>query len=141
MGICSCCQENYYLDYKDGKCKSNLEDNEQKYCQIADGECTSCIFRYYIGKDSKCSLSKHCSESDLGKCIACEDKFYLGLDNRCTGVEHCIYSNLNEECQECEDKYYYSKNDKNCKAQKANLSIVNMDMIIQIVKDVKMIII
>ena len=69
-----CCQDNYCLDYKDGKCKSNIEDIDLKYCQIADGECTSCIFGYYIGKDKKCSLSKHCSESDLGKCLACEDK-------------------------------------------------------------------
>ena len=115
LGICSCCQEKYYLDYKDGKCKSNIEDNDLKYCQIADGECTNCIFGYYIGKDRKCSLSKHCSESDLGKCLACEDNYYLGLDNRCTGIEHCIYSNQNEECQECSDNYYYSKIDKSCK--------------------------
>ena len=115
LGICTACEDNYCLDYKDGKCKSNLEDNDLKYCKIADGGCTSCESGYNVGQDGKCSFSKHCSESDLGKCLVCEDKYYLGLDKRCTSVEHCIYSNQNEECQECEDKYYYSKTNKKCK--------------------------
>ena len=100
------------MDFKDEK--PNTEDNE-KLCQIADGQCSKCIFGDYIGKDSKYSLSKHCSESYLGKCIVCEDNFYLGLDNKFIGVEHCIYSNIKEECLECSDKYYYSKTDKSCK--------------------------
>ena len=114
LGICSACIDNYYLDYKDGKCKLQ-ENNDYKYCKTANGECTSCEYGYYLGKDNKCCKSKHCSESYLGKCFECEDKYYLGLDNRCNNAEHCIYSNEYEECIECENKYYYNKEKNNCK--------------------------
>ena len=30
MGICLQCEEGYYIDFKDGKCKSNEENNEFK---------------------------------------------------------------------------------------------------------------
>ena len=32
IGICEICNDNYYLDYKDGKCKSNQEENEFYFC-------------------------------------------------------------------------------------------------------------
>ena len=115
LGICQACEDNFCLDLKDGKCKSNLENNEYKFCKMADGVCTSCEYGYYLGKDNLCSTTKHCSESDLETCIVCDDNYFLGLDNRCTNVEHCIYSNDYEECIECESKYYYNKNGKNCK--------------------------
>ena len=28
LGICIECKDNYYLDFNDGKCKSNQENNE-----------------------------------------------------------------------------------------------------------------
>ena len=31
--ICTFCQKNYYLDINDFKCKSNLENNDFKYCK------------------------------------------------------------------------------------------------------------
>ena len=114
FGICTECIEGYLLDLKDGKCKSNLENNELKYCKIADGVCTSCEYGYYLGKDNKCSNSKYCSESDNGICIICEDNYYLGLDNRCIDVEDCIYSNIYYECIECDKIFYYNKEGKNC---------------------------
>ena len=116
LGICMSCNDDYCIDFKDGKCKSNLEDNDLKYCKIADGECTTCEYGYNLGKDGKCSTSKYCSESNLGVCYVCQDNYHLGLDNRCTNIEHCIYTNLYEDCLECENKYYYNKNGKNCKA-------------------------
>ena len=43
--ICKTCKNNYYLDYKDGKCKSNQEDNNFKYCSIVDNNiCLGCSF-------------------------------------------------------------------------------------------------
>ena len=39
LGICISCEEKYYIDFKDGKCKSNKENNDFKYCKIADGKC------------------------------------------------------------------------------------------------------
>ena len=114
LGICTACIDNYCIDYKDGRCKSNLDNNDYKYCKTADGACTSCEYGYYLGKDNKCCNTRHCSESYLAICEVCEEKFYLGLDNRCNSIEHCIYSNEYEECIECENKYYYDKEKKNC---------------------------
>ena len=115
LGVCTACNDNYCIDFKDGKCKSNLENNDLKYCKIADGFCTSCEYSYFLGKDYKCSTSKYCSESDNGICIVCQDNYYLGLDNKCTNIEYCLYSNDNDECLECQNKYYYNKKGKNCK--------------------------
>ena len=114
LGICLQCNEHYCIDFKDGKCKYNLDDNELKYCQIADGKCTKCEEGYELSQDGKCSFSKHCFESDLGLCYECEDNYYLGLDNRCTDIEHCAYSDENQVCLECDEKYFYNKVDKNC---------------------------
>ena len=115
LGICTACNDDYCMDFKDGRCKSNVEDNDLKYCKIADGLCTSCNYGYYLGKDNKCCTSNHCSESESGMCIVCQDDYYLGKDNRCTNIPHCIYSNQFEECLECESKYYYDKIGKSCK--------------------------
>ena len=113
-GLCLYCEENYFIDYKDGKCKSNQEDNEFKYCRTANGNCIDCIYDYFIGEDFKCSTSKNCSESDLGICQICSDNFHLGKDNICSNVEHCIYSDRYFECIECEGDYYYNIRDKEC---------------------------
>ena len=113
-GLCLSCIENYYLDYKDGKCKSNKEDNEFKYCRIADGKCKECSYSYYLGEDSKCSSTKNCASSENGKCDLCIDNYYLGIDKKCSNVEHCTFSNNNLECIECEDKYYYNIKNKIC---------------------------
>jgi hypothetical protein len=78
--------------------------------------CTECQINYYLGKDDKCSSSKHCIESNLGTCIECEEGFWLGKDNRCTNITKCIAtSSYDDECIECEDGYYFNKNDKKCK--------------------------
>ena len=68
-----------------------------------------------MGVDNKCSTSKHCIESDLGTCIECEEDYWLGLDNRCTNIEKCTHTySYNDECEECEDGFYYNKNDQKC---------------------------
>ena len=121
IGVCLDCDLGYYLDYKDGKCKSNEEDNDFKYCKEADGDCYKCIYGYVLGKDNKCSRSKNCEESDDGTCIQCQDNYYLGLDNICTNVEHCIYS-YSYSCIECEDGYYYNKNTEKCKIAEGNFT-------------------
>ena len=113
-GLCLSCIENYYIDYKDGKCKSNKENNEFMNCRISEEVCKDCSYPYFLGEDSKCSLSKNCANSENGKCILCSDNYYLGLDNKCTKIQHCKYSNVNYECIECEDKYYYNAKNKIC---------------------------
>ena len=122
IGICNKCIEGYYLDNLDGKCKSNQEDNDFKYCKEADlGICNNCIYGYELGIDSKCSSSKLCAESENGKCIECIDDYYLGLDNMCTNVKHCIYSK-GYICIECENDFYYDQSAMKCNLAKGNFT-------------------
>ena len=123
LGICTRCVDNYYIDFNDGKCKSNQEDNNFKYCQMADNNlCSYCSYGYALGEDFKCASTKNCAESDDGKCLHCIDGYYLGKDNRCTNVERCIYSNFYEECIECEDTYYYDRNSNKCRVAQGDLA-------------------
>ena len=119
-GLCNWCIDDYYLEYKDRKCKSNLEKDELKNCKLAyNGICTTCEKYYYLGEDNKCSISENCSESEKDLCIVCSEGFYLGNDGKCTNVKNCIYSR-NNECYECEDGYYYDVIDKVCKITSDN---------------------
>ena len=114
-GICLSCDKHYYLDDKDYKCKSNLEDNEFKFCsKIEKDICISCESSYYLGKDHKCTFTKDCEESENGKCILCSENYYLGLDGYCSNIEHCIYSSYNGKCVECEGNYYFSDRFQKC---------------------------
>ena len=120
IGICNTCKDNYYLDYNDGKCKSNQEENDFKYCTIVDNNnCLKCSFWHELGEDHKCSSTKYCSESSKGICISCIDNYYLGLDFNCFNVEHCIYSN-GYICLECKDNYYYDRKERKCKIGESN---------------------
>ena len=122
-GICTSCKENYYIDFNDGKCKSNIEENDFKYCKVADVVCKECIsIDYFIGEDHKCSSSRFCSESFNGTCFECIDNYYIGLDNKCTNVKHCIYSDYYNQCLECEGDYYFNKKDNVCKIGEGNLT-------------------
>ena len=120
LGICTDCKDGYYLDYKDGKCKSNQENNEFKYCYQADGICKKCIARYQLGLDNKCSLTANCAETENGICIGCIENYYLGLDHRCSNVKHCIISN-DYNCIECDDNYYYNRTNGTCMIAEGNL--------------------
>ena len=114
-GLCNECQNNYFLDTKEYKCKSNLEDDDFKYCKkVVNGQCIECIQSYILSKDSKCSSTRYCEEVDKGKCVLCEDNYYLGLDNKCSNIKHCIYTDNFGKCKECEDNYYYNASDNKC---------------------------
>ena len=114
-GLCTICKSDYFLDTNDYKCKSNIENNEFKYClKVVNNLCTECIKSYILSKDSKCVDTYNCLESENGKCILCEKNYHLGLDNKCTDIEHCIYTNEHGFCIECEDNYYYNTLGKNC---------------------------
>ena len=121
FGVCDSCYYNYYIDLKDRKCKSNQEENNFKFCRLADGECKQCIYGYHIGEDHKCSTSIECVESKNGICIKCKENYNLGLDNKCTNIEHCIYSSYYGQCYECDKNYYYNSQNKTCLIAKDNL--------------------
>ena len=117
FGICYSCNENYYFDYKDLQCKLNNENDEFKYCEIANGTCYECINNYFLGEDKKCSSSKNCVISENGICTKCKNGYNLGLDNKCTNIEHCIISNPDpyiDDCYECENNYYYNAKNRTC---------------------------
>ena len=112
-GLCIWCEDDYYLDFQEKVCKSNLE--EFKFCKIVnDGICVACDNFYYLAQDNKCSISANCSLTKDSLCLKCIEGYYLGLDYKCTNVEKCIYSR-NNECNECEDGFYYDCFDKLCK--------------------------
>ena len=114
IGICTQCENGFYLDMNDYKCKSNLENNEYKYCsKVLSDFCIQCEEGFYLSKNERCSPTMNCKESENGICIECLDNYYLGLDGICTNVEHCIYSS-NYECIQCEDEYFYNKIGNNC---------------------------
>ena len=121
LGICNKCINNYYIDFKDGKCKSNLDDDNFIYCIKADGKCIECQYERYLGLDDKCSISKNCAESERGICNECKDGYYLGLDNYCTNVKNCLYSNY-YDCIECINNYYYDRKENLCKEITSNFT-------------------
>ena len=102
-GAFNSCKNNFYLDKKDGKCKTNKENNEFLKCKIAETICLECENGYYLSQDNLYSSTKNCSEVDNGLCINCNEDYYLGLDNKCTIYENCIYSDEDYECIECKD--------------------------------------
>ena len=121
-GICEICKDVYYMDYNDGKCKSNLENNDFKYClKVVNNSCIECSHKYNLANNNKCSKSKNCDISEYGICLKCKENYYLGLDNMCTNIEHCIYSE-DYECLECEDDYYYNKYYKVCELGEGNFT-------------------
>ena len=109
LGICTVCNKNYYIDFKDGKCKPNNEENDFKYCVKADGdECSECVLNAYLGEDKRCSTSKHCVESHKGICEYCDEGYHVGLDNLCNNIDRCIISNYYNSCDLCEIGYYFN---------------------------------
>ena len=115
IGICIDCIENYYLDYNDGKCKSNQENNDFKYCKIADNNiCIECSELYELGKDNKCTDTSFCAESYNGTCLSCIDNYYLSFNHKCSDMEHCKYYYI-YTCLECDDDYYYDTKNNSCK--------------------------
>ncbi len=122
LGVCTLCKDYYYLDYKDGKCKSNLENEDFRYCKEADKDlCIKCADRYYLSKDGKCTDTQFCSEVENGTCTYCDENYYLGLDKICNNVKGCIYSK-NGECSECEGDYYFDTNNRTCKVAENEFS-------------------
>ena len=114
IGICTQCNDDYCLDLKDGKCKSNQKDNELINCKVAKGKCIECIYGAYLDQDQICTNTPNCEKSEKGKCVKCSDYYYLGLDGKCSRVEHCIYSDSYFNCIECETNYYFNKRNQTC---------------------------
>lgn len=120
-GLCSECEEEYYLNEGDHKC------SETEYCfESIYGQCQACKKGYYLDlKDNKsCKKQEkkllHCKESEDGKaCSKCDDGYYFDEDDQCVNTNYCAKSE-NFKCTKCVDNYYLTKslsicvNTKNC---------------------------
>ena len=102
-GKCTDCQGGYYIDLNDNHCKSNTENNQFKNCKKGAENCEECIYKYYLGEDGLCSLSRNCSVSNQdGQCLKCVEGFYLSsYDKKCTNVQDCFKVDNNFQCEEC----------------------------------------
>ena len=114
LGLCLQCINNYYIDFKDGKCKPSI--NDYIYCVKADQECYQCIQGTFLGEDKKCSLSDNCAESFNGICTHCiNSEYHLDKKNYCTNIEKCIdYENYYNFCKECETGFYFNSSNGIC---------------------------
>jgi len=121
-GLCLSCLNDFCLDYKDGQCKPNNENNKLKYCRTANDYCFDCFYPYFLGEDLQCSSTRHCAESENGTCISCSDNYYLGLDNICSNIKNCIYSDEYYRCIQCIDKYYLDYKNEKCLPEKENFT-------------------
>ena len=122
FGICQLCKDNFYIDNNDKKCKSNIDENNIKYCKILkDGVCTECIIGYAIGEDHKCSTSYDCKRSVNTTCVECSHNYFLTKNNFCTNVERCVLGSFYIlGCVECEENYYYDEYNMECKLAEGN---------------------
>ena len=121
IGVCIYCKEDFYIDLKDGECKSNKENNDLQYCRIADGKCIECTYYFFLSQgDKKCCKSSNCLKSENGNCTQCINDYFLTLDKKCTNDEHCIYTDVYFNCIECENNFYYDKDDLKCKTAEGN---------------------
>ena len=113
LGICTVCKDNFYIDISNGKCRSNIEDDEFKNCFKANKKCTNCIVGYYIDEESMCAKTDNCAYSEDGICLECSENYFLDLDNNCINDENCIHSKMGY-CEECKDKYYFNRRNNTC---------------------------
>ena len=109
-GLCTECINDFYLDLKDNKCKSNQIEEESKYCLKFKDICLECANYYFLGEDNRCSTSENCAESENGICLYCSENYFLGKDNICINVKNCAYSNGYGKCIECNDGYLLLNN-------------------------------
>ena len=117
LGICTQCDNFFYIDFNDGKCKPNNIDNDFKYCYKADKECYECVSNTYLGEDKRCSTSNHCAESNYGTCKYCITGYHLGRDKICNNIDKCVVSNHYNSCEECETGYYFNVSSNTCQKE------------------------
>ena len=121
-GICTLCPFGFYIDLKDGLCKSNQENNQFKNCDKVYDNCQTCDYHYYLSGDYKCINTPYCSLTENDYCVSCNENYYLTSENLCTNIEHCIHLHNNayydketsSACDECEDGYYFNKTSTKC---------------------------
>ena len=116
-GICTLCNDGYYLTENDKKCIKNTDN-----CSEANfGVCQKCIFGYYLDKnDDKCKIAENdlsfCKISlDGKKCDECFDDYYFTEDGKCVFSNFCKErDNENNYCIKCIEGYFLSQFGNTC---------------------------
>ena len=120
-GECLKCRNGFIFVKKTKSCKS-LSSSDLKYCKIIneiDGFCDRCEEGFYLDEgDKRCTKTENCYISSFGNCLSCNKGYYLNKkDEKCLKQEkpflHCKETINGEKCEECDDNFFFSK-DENC---------------------------
>ena len=113
-GFCKTCEENYYLTKNDYKCV------ETNYClESSLGICKKCIKGYYLDKRKDICIKQennflNCKITIDGKyCEECDDDYFYSKDEKCIESNYCFISE-NNICKQCINDYYLSTYNKVC---------------------------
>ena len=115
-GLCLECKLGFYLDDISKKCKLNEGNNDFIFCKkIHLSSCIQCETNYFLGKDSKCSNTQYCIESENGKCLECQENYFFSEDGKCTSIENCKMAHyFGNFCELCINNYYINRTDHVC---------------------------
>ena len=119
FGNCIKCNNNYYYDRKENKCKE--KDNDFKYCkQTINGiTCEICEDGYYFDENKICVETQFCLESENLVCKKCKSGYYLSNNKICTFTDNCQVANtVISICTFCNLGYYLDRQDYKCKSNK-----------------------
>ena len=122
---CLECEDGYYYDYYNKKCKE--ENEEIKNCKsigYIGYQCEECKNGYYLSlKDYLCysnlndGPSYKCAKMDSNEtyCISCEKEYFLGnIDKKCSKIEGCLQSTDENNCLECDENYCLDVSNNKC---------------------------
>ena len=113
-GLCEKCKEGFFINSFDHKC-IETENCKKSLFEV----CSECNSGFYLDKkDDKCKNwdeIKYCKLSVDGEnCDECIDNYYFSKDGKCVGTNFCEKSDQNNICQKCVENYYLSSNDNIC---------------------------
>ena len=113
-GKCENCTEGFYKNFDDFKCTSTENCRKSLY-EI----CSECNWGFYLDKrDDKCKdweNIRYCKISIDGEnCDECIDNYYLSKNGKCITSNFCERSDQSYTCQKCAENYYLSSNGNTC---------------------------
>ena len=109
-GICSICEDGYYLGQGDSKCTKTDNCYQSNF-----GTCNKCIDGYYLDRKNDACLLKenqfqNCKESIDGEnCEVCDNDYFLSDDYFCIKTNFCLLTK-DYECIDCINNYYLAEN-------------------------------
>ena len=109
-GLCESCNDGYFLNSVDYKCITT------EFCRKSlFGVCNECYLGYFLDKrDDSCKDSYnvlgYCKISLDGEiCDECNEDYYLSKNEKCVFTNHCSKADKNFMCQKCDDGYFLAE--------------------------------